>query len=101
MRDDAASADSSAVDLGSNFALPGADAVARAWSERSPESYVTPQHPEKAMAVSAEMLVLGAGLVWFVPLGGALLLVSGCLGLATLWDAPGGSGIRNGEPSNR
>ena len=88
MRDDAASADSAAAGLGSSFPIPGADAMARAWSERSPESDVSPQHPEKAQALSAALLVLGVGLVWFVPLGGALLFVSGCLGLATLWDTP-------------
>ena len=88
MRDHAASADFSAAGLGSSFPIPDADAVARAWAERSPESDVIPQHPEKAKALSAAMLVLGVGLVWFFPLGGALLFVSGCLGLATLWDTP-------------
>jgi hypothetical protein len=38
--------------------------------------------------MSAAMLVLGAALLLFVPLGGALLLVSGGLGLAISWEAP-------------
>lgn len=86
MRDQGASLESSNVTLSSNFPLPGADVVAAAWSDLSPGGEL-PQHPEKATAMSAAMLVLGAALLLFVPLGGALLLVSGGLGLAICWEA--------------
>jgi hypothetical protein len=32
------------------------------------------------------MLLLGAGLLWAVPLGGALLLVTASVGLAICWE---------------
>jgi hypothetical protein len=86
MRDQSA-AESSAVSWESSFPLPGADVVAAAWSNRSPDGGF-PQHPEKAHVVSAALLALGAALLLFVPLGGALLLVSGGLGLAIAWEAP-------------
>jgi hypothetical protein len=41
-----------------------------------------------ARTMSAAMLVLGVALLLFVPLGGALLLVSGGIGLAISWEAP-------------
>ena len=87
MRDHGASTESNSGSLGIGFPLPDADAVAAAWSDRSPDG-VAPEHPEKAKTISAAMLVLGAALLWFVPIGGALLLVSGGLGLAISWDAP-------------
>lgn len=86
MRDHGASAESSAVSLGRGFPLPGADTVARAWSERPPEGLLIPEHPEKASTISAAMLVLGAALLLFIPLGGALLIVSGGIGLAISWE---------------
>jgi len=89
MREQDAPVESLVVAPGSSLPLPGADAVAAAWSDRSPAG-VTPQHPEKATAVSAALLVLGAALLLFFPLGGALLLVSGGLGLAICWETPMG-----------
>lgn len=87
MRGHGASGGSSAVDRGGGFPLPGADTMATAWSERPPDG-VGPECPEKAKTISAAMLVLGAALLWFVPVGGALLLVSGGLGLAIWWESP-------------
>lgn len=87
MRDHGASAESSAASLWSSFPLPGADTVAKAWAERPPEGDVIPKHPEKARTIAAAMLVLGAALLVFVPIGGALLLVSGGVGLAISWEA--------------
>lgn len=86
MRDHGASAESSAVSLGGGFPLPGADTVAKAWSERPLDGVQIPEHPEKASTISAAMLVLGAALLLFVPLGGALLIVSGGIGLAISWE---------------
>ena len=88
MRDDGASAESSAVSLGAGFPLPGADTVAKAWSERPAEDVVMPEHPEKASTISAAMLALGAALLLFVPIGGALLIISGGIGLAISWEGP-------------
>jgi hypothetical protein len=87
MRDHGAAAESNAVSLRIDFPLPGADTIAAAWSER-PSDGVVQECPEKARTISATMLVLGAALLWFVPVGGALLLVSGGLGLAIWWEAP-------------
>jgi hypothetical protein len=90
MRDHGASAESSAVSLGSSFPLPGADTIAKAWSEWPPDGDVIPEHPEMARTISGATLVLGAALLWFLPLGGVLLLFYGCLGLAISWEAPMG-----------
>ena len=87
MRDHAAAAESDAVSLRIDFPLPGADTIAAAWSEPPPDG-VASECPEKARTISAAMLILGAALLWFVPVGGALLLVSGGLGLAIWWEAP-------------
>jgi hypothetical protein len=87
MRDHAATAESNAASLRIDFPLPGADTIAAAWAER-PADGVAPEYPEKARIISAAMLILGAALLWFVPVGGALLLVSGGLGLAIWWEAP-------------
>jgi hypothetical protein len=81
MRDHRASVESSAVSPGSRFPLPGADVVAAAWSDNFTAG-VFPQRPDKAKIMSAAVLVLGATFLLFVPLGGALLLVTGGLGLA-------------------
>jgi hypothetical protein len=37
--------------------------------------------------ISLVLLLLGAGLLWPVPLGGALLLVTASVGLAIGWEA--------------
>jgi hypothetical protein len=37
--------------------------------------------------ISLAMLLLGAGLLWPLPLGGALLLVTAGLGFAISWEA--------------
>lgn len=87
MRDQDASLEPSTGSL--NLSLPSADAVAAAWPDRWRGDAV-PEHPEKAKVVSAAMLVLGAALLLFVPLGGALLMVGGGLGLAICWDLPMG-----------
>ena len=87
MRDHDAPAESSVVSSKGSSPLPSAEVFAAAWSERPPEGAV-PEHPEKAKAMSAAMLALGAALLLFVPLGGALLLVSGGLGLAISWESP-------------
>ncbi len=89
MQDPDASLESSTVSPGNNSSLPSADTVAAAWPDRSPGGMV-PEHSEKAQAVSAALLILGAALLFFVPLGGALLLVSGGLGLAICWEPPVG-----------
>jgi hypothetical protein len=44
--------------------------------------------PDKAKSVSRAMLALGAGLLLFVPLGGALFLTAGVLGLTIASEAP-------------
>lgn len=93
MRNHGASAEPSAVDRGGGFPLPGADTVAKAWSDRPPEDLVIPDHPEKAAIISAAMLVLGAALLLFVPLGGALLIVSGGFGLAISWEGPAAGSV--------
>jgi hypothetical protein len=84
MGDHGAPLESNAVSLGGSFPLPDADTIAAAWSERP--SDVAPVQPDKAKTISAAMLVLGVALLLFVPVGGALLLVSGGLGLAISWD---------------
>ena len=60
--------------------LPNTDVVATAWSDRPPAVEV-PDRPDKAKALSAAMLAIGIALLVFVPLGGALFLVAGGLGL--------------------
>ena len=37
--------------------------------------------------ISLALLLLGASLLWLVPLGGALLLVTAGVGLAISWEA--------------
>lgn len=81
MRDHRAPVESSAVSAGSRFPPPDADVVTAAWSDTSTTG-VFPPHPDKAKTMSVAALLLGAALLMFVPLGGALLLVTGGLGLA-------------------
>lgn len=86
MRDDGASVEPSAAGSGSNFPVPSAETVGAAWTDRSSDG-VAPR-PDKAKAVAAGMLFLGAVLLLFLPLGGALFLVTGGLGLAIASEAP-------------
>ena len=81
MRDRYASAGSSSVDPPGWFPLPDTDIVAAAWSDRPPAGEFPPRL-DKAKAFSGAMLALGAAFLLFVPLGGALFLVAGGLGLA-------------------
>jgi hypothetical protein len=59
-----------------------------AWSE---SSVGLPTRSDKARAVSFGAIVLGAALLVVVPLGGALLLAAGSLGLVISSEAPAGS----------
>lgn len=79
MRKRDASAGSPAGDP-ARWLLPDTDVVATAWSDRPPSAEV-PDRPDKAKALSAAMLAIGVALLVFVPLGGALFLVAGGLGL--------------------
>ena len=74
-------AGSSSVDPTSRLRLPDTDVVAAAWADRPPSDALPPR-PAQAKAVSGAMLALGAALLMVVPLGGALFLVAGGLGLA-------------------
>jgi hypothetical protein len=75
--------------------------------ERPPDEVVIPDHPEKATAICAAMLVLGAALLLFLPFVGAVLMVSGGIGLAISWEGPLGgrappitaSSVTAGQPS--
>jgi hypothetical protein len=75
-----ASADFSSGDPTSRFPLPDIDVVAAAWSDRPPAGEFPPR-PDRANAFSGVMLALGVALLLVVPLGGALFLVAGGLGL--------------------
>lgn len=98
MRDHGASFDPSAVQT-SKFPLPDADSVAAAWSETSPAGALLPR-PDKAKTVSVTMLLAGAALLFFVPLGGALLLAGGGVGLAISSEAlTGGRTTTANQPS--
>lgn len=65
----------------SEFATP--------WSETPPAAGF-PACPDKAKTVSRAAVGLGALLLWFVPLGGALLLLAGSLGLVISAETPVG-----------
>jgi hypothetical protein len=80
MRNRDASAGSSSVDPTRALTLPDTDVVAAAWSNRPPAGEFPPR-PDKAKAFSGAMLAIGFALFLFVPLGGALFLVAGGLGL--------------------
>ena len=87
MRDRDASGESSGIPTGSTFPLPDADLVAAAWSD-PPVAGVFPSRPDKAKALSGAMLAIGVALLLIVPLGGALFLVAGGLGLAIAAETP-------------
>jgi hypothetical protein len=85
----------------SSFPLPDAGGVTAAWSDPPPASQFPPRL-DKAKTVSGVMLALGAALMLFVPLGGALFLVAGGLGLAISSEAPaGGSAPPSLSPTDR
>lgn len=87
MRDLRTLVGSSAATPSSTLPLPDADAVFAAWADLPPEGGF-PARPDKAKSVSRAMLALGAGLLLFVPLGGALFLTAGVLGLAIASETP-------------
>ena len=89
MRDPRASAESPAASQNRTFPLPDTDVVTAAWADLPPGGGVAAR-PDKAKSVSRAMLALGAGLLLFVPLGGALFLTAGVLGLAIASEAPVG-----------
>ena len=76
--------------------LPDADLVTAAWPDLTAGG-VSAVRPDKAKSVSRAMLALGAGLLLFVPLGGALFLTAGVLGLAIASEARVGDS--SGAPS--
>ena len=71
----------------STFPLPDAGRVTAAWPDLTAGGAFAVR-PDKAKSVSRAMLALGAGLLLFVPLGGALFLTAGVLGLAISSEAP-------------
>ena len=73
-------AGSPSVDSMARLPLPDTDVVAAAWADRPPAE-TTPLRPDQAKAISGAMLALGAALLLVVPLGGALFLTAGGLGL--------------------
>ena len=87
MRGRDASVKSSGVPASSPFPLPDAETVTAAWSD-PPRAGLVPSRPDKAKAVSTVMLAVGFGLLLFVPLGGALFLVAGGLGLTIASEEP-------------
>ena len=81
----------------SSIPLPDAGLVtAAAWPDLTAGGR-SAVRPDKAKSVSRAMLALGAGLLLFVPLGGALFLTAGVLGLAIASEAPVGDS--SGAPS--
>ena len=92
MRDPSASVESPAGAPSSTFPLPDADMVSAAWADLAPGGTFPghPDRPDKAKSVSRGMLALGAGLLLFVPVGGALFLAAGVLGLAIASEKPAG-----------
>jgi hypothetical protein len=87
MRDLSALVESSAATPSSTRPLPDADTVFVAWADLPPAGGF-PARPDKAKSVSRAMLALGAGLLLLVPLGGALFLAAGVLGLAIASETP-------------
>jgi hypothetical protein len=88
MGDSSASVESSSAALpSSTFPLSDADLVTAAWTDL-PAGAGFAARPDKAKSVSRAMLALGAGLLLFVPLSGALFLAAGVLGLAIASESP-------------
>jgi len=92
MRDPSASVEAPAAAPSSTFPLPDTDVISAAWADLPPGGWFPgrPDRPDKAKSVSRGMLALGAGLLLFVPVGGALFLAAGVLGLAIASEAPVG-----------
>ena len=101
MRDPSAPVKSPAAPPSSMFPLPDADMVTTAWADLPPGSRSPgrPDRPDKAKSVSRGMLALGAGLLLFVPVGGALFLAAGVLGLAIASEAPAPTAIQPQPPA--
>ncbi len=57
------------------------------------------EHPGWAKTGLVAMLVLGLALLWFVPLGGALVLATAGVGLAVSWEAQAGGPWRGATSS--
>ena len=89
MRDPSASFESPPTTPSSTFALPNADMVHTAWTDRPPGDGL-PSRPDKAKSVSAAMLALGVALLLFVPVAAVFFLLAGGLGLAIASEAPAG-----------
>lgn len=87
MRDPNASFEPPPIDPSRIFRLPGADLVSAAWGNPQPGAGL-PTRSDKAKTVSGAMLAIGVALLMFVPLGGALFLVAGGLGLTIASEAP-------------
>jgi hypothetical protein len=86
MRDPDAAFEPPPVPSNSSLPLPDAELVSAAWSNQQPGSGF-PTRSDKAKAMSGAMLAIGIALLMFVPLGGALFLVAGGLGLAIASEA--------------
>ena len=99
MQDREASVEPSAVPPSSRLPLPDADFVTAAWSDPPPAGE-SPPRLDKAKTVSRAMLAVGAALLLFVPLGGALILVAGGLGLAISSEAEAGASTAIKPPSS-
>jgi hypothetical protein len=99
MRDHEVPPERSAVDPTGRFPLPDADAVTAAWSDH-PSSGEFPPRRDKAKTLSRAMLVLGVALLLVVPLGGALFLVAGGLGLAISSDMNANTAIETQSSSS-
>lgn len=91
MRDDGAPIESAPQDPRYGRSLFDADFFRATWHDPSPPA-VAPRRLDQATTIAAAMLLLGVALLWFVPLGGALLLVTAGLGLAISAEGSTGSG---------
>ena len=96
MRDPTGSVESRVAGPASSFRLPDADVVTAAWADRPPRGWLPgrPDRPDKATSLSRAMLALGAALLVFVPVAGALFVAAGVLGLAIASEAPLGNSSR-------
>ena len=81
MRDHSSPAEFSPGDPERELPLFDAAFLSATWHD-SASLGAAPDRSDRATAVAATLLLLGIALLWFVPLGGALLLVTAGLGLA-------------------